>query len=152
MVRELADYERALDQVELTEAQLHAALFCAAPALFCQVAEDLGEVVGMALWFRNFSTWQGVHGIWLEDLYVRPTARGAGHGKALLASLAQIATENAYGRLEWAVLDWLVVAQGFYRSLGAEPMAEWTTWRLTGTALAELAASSGGPTYPQDGA
>lgn len=140
LVRELADYERALDQVELTEAQLGAALFCAAPALFCQVAkDDAGEVVGMALWFKSFSTWQGVHGIWLEDLYVRPAARGAGHGKALLASLAQIAAENEYGRLEWAVLDWNEPAIGFYRSLGATPQDEWTTWRLTGEALSGLA-------------
>lgn len=136
MVRELAEYERALNQVELTEAQLGAALFCEAPALFCQVAvSDADSVVGMALWFKSFSTWQGVHGIWLEDLYVRPAARGAGHGKALLASLAEIAAENEYGRLEWAVLDWNEPAIGFYRSLGAAPQDEWTTWRLTGTAL-----------------
>ena len=140
MVRELADYERALDQVELTEAQLHTALFCDAPALFCQVAEDdRADVVGMALWFTSFSTWQGVHGIWLEDLYVRPSARGAGHGKALLSSLADIAVKNGYGRLEWAVLDWNAPAIGFYRSLGAQPQDEWTTWRLTGPALRSAA-------------
>lgn len=143
MVRELADYERALDQVELTEAALSTALFGDGPALFCRVAVSGGDdVVGMALWFKNFSTWQGLHGIWLEDLYVRPSARGGGHGRALLASLAEIATENGYGRLDWAVLDWNEPAIGFYRSLGAQPQEEWTTWRLTGSALRELATAA----------
>jgi GNAT superfamily N-acetyltransferase len=140
LVRELADYERSLDQVVLTSEQLAAALFGPSPALFCHVAEDSGTVVGMALWFLNFSTWRGTHGVYLEDLYVQPAARGAGHGRALLASLAAVARDNGYSRLEWAVLDWNEPAIGFYRSLGAEPMDEWTTWRLTGDALHALAA------------
>ena len=139
LVCELAGYERALDQVELTPAMLDAALFGDRPALFCHVAEDdSGSVVGMALWFLNFSTWRGTHGIYLEDLYVRPTARGAGHGRALLASLAEVAVERGYSRVEWAVLDWNEPAIGFYRTLGALPMDEWTVWRLTGTPLQEL--------------
>ena len=140
LVRELADYERALDQVELTAAQLESSLFGDRPALFCHVAEDnSGDVVGMALWFLNFSTWRGTHGIYLEDLYVRPSARGAGHGRALLASLAETAVERGFSRVEWAVLDWNEPAIGFYRSLGAQPMDEWTVWRVDGTALTRLA-------------
>jgi ribosomal protein S18 acetylase RimI-like enzyme len=87
------------------------------------------------VYFVNFSTWLGTHGIYLEDLFVRPAARGAGHGRALLTELARIAVERGYGRVEWAVLDWNTPAQGFYRNLGATPMEEWTTWRLTGEAL-----------------
>jgi GNAT superfamily N-acetyltransferase len=140
LVRELADYERSLDQVQLTEQQLGAALFGVGPALFCHVAEQDGEVVGMALWFLSFSTWEGTHGIYLEDLYVRPSARGGGHGRALLASLADVAVRRGYSRVEWAVLDWNEPAIGFYRSLGSEPMDEWTVWRLTGKPLQSLAA------------
>jgi GNAT superfamily N-acetyltransferase len=104
--------------------------------VFCLVAEDpAGEVVGFAVWFFNFSTWLGVHGVYLEDLFVRPEARGGGYGRALLTELARIAVRNGCGRLEWAVLDWNAPAQGFYRALGAAPMDEWTTWRLTGDAL-----------------
>jgi GNAT superfamily N-acetyltransferase len=138
LVRELADYERSLHEVRLTAEQLDSALFGAAPALYCHVAEQSGEVVGMALWFLSFSTWRGTHGIYLEDLYVRPSARGAGLGRALLASLAAVAVERGYDRVEWAVLDWNVVAQGFYQNLGAEPMEEWTTWRLSGEGLRAL--------------
>lgn len=136
MIRELADYEKALPEAKATEEQLREALFGAEPAVFAHIAEDAsGETVGFALWFRNFSTWTGTHGIYLEDLYVRPAARGGGHGKALLTELARIAVERGYGRFEWSVLDWNEPSIGFYKSLGAEPMAEWTVFRLAGEAL-----------------
>ena len=141
LVRELADYERALHEVRLTEEQLTACLFGDAPALFGHVAEDDGgRVVGTALWFLNFSTWEGTHGIYLEDLYVTPTARGRGAGKALLGALAGICVERGYARLEWSVLDWNEPALGFYRSIGAVGMDEWTVQRLEGDALHALAA------------
>lgn len=137
MVRELADYERALEEARATEQQLHDALFSAHPAAFAHVAQDAdGRVVGFALWFRNFSTWNGTHGIYLEDLYVRPEARGGGHGKALLAELARLCVERGYGRLEWSVLDWNAPSIAFYRALGAKAMDGWTVYRLDGEALA----------------
>jgi GNAT superfamily N-acetyltransferase len=136
LIRELADYERSLDSVAATEADLLATLFGDAPAAYCHVADVDGEVVGFALWFLNFSTWVGTHGIYLEDLYVRPSARGTGLGRALLARLVEIARERGYGRVEWSVLNWNVDAQGFYRSIGAVPMDGWTVWRLDGDALA----------------
>jgi GNAT superfamily N-acetyltransferase len=135
LVRELAEYERELASCHLTEEQLTVALFGPSPALFGHVAEVDGEVVGCALWFLNFSTWRGVHGIYLEDLYVRPAQRGAGLGRALLARLAAICRERGYARLEWSVLDWNEPSIAFYRSIGAEPMDEWTTFRLDGVAL-----------------
>ena len=139
MVRELADYEKSLAEAKATEQQLHDALFCAHPAAFAHVAEDdTGRTVGFALWFRNFSTWTGAHGVYLEDLYVRPESRGGGHGKALLTELARICVERGYGRLEWSVLDWNEPSIAFYRALGATPMDEWTVYRLSGAALAEL--------------
>ena len=131
LVRELATYERAASSVVATEADLAAALFGPSPAVFCHVAEEDGAVVGFALWFLNFSTWLGRHGLYLEDLYVQPAYRGRGLGKALLETLVGIARERGYGRVEWWVLDWNSPAQAFYRSLGAEPMDEWTVWRLT---------------------
>ncbi|SHK57081.1 L-amino acid N-acyltransferase YncA [Pseudonocardia thermophila] len=144
LVHELARYEREPQSCHLTEEQLSAALFNPAPALFGHVAEAGGQVVGCALWFLNFSTWTGVHGIYLEDLFVRPEHRGSGLGKALLAALAEICVERGYGRLEWSVLDWNEPAIGFYRSLGAVPMDEWTTFRLTGDALQALGATGPG--------
>nr|WP_214370919.1 GNAT family N-acetyltransferase [Pseudonocardia sp. H11422] len=143
MVHELADYEREPESCLLTAEQLHAALFGPAPALFGHVAEVDGAVVGCALWFLNFSTWQGVHGIYLEDLYVRPEHRGHGLGRALLAELAAICAERGYARLEWSVLDWNAPSIGFYRSIGAVGMDEWTTFRLTGAPLAELGREAG---------
>ncbi|MFE5481799.1 GNAT family N-acetyltransferase [Streptomyces sp. NPDC056527] len=141
MVRELATYEKALDEVRATEEQLREALFGERPAAFAHIAEtDGGEVVGFALWFLNFSTWRGVHGIYLEDLYVRPTSRGGGHGKALLRELARICVERGYERLEWSVLNWNTPSIDFYESLGARPQDEWTVYRLTDDALAELGA------------
>jgi GNAT superfamily N-acetyltransferase len=141
MVRDLAEYEKALHEVHLSEAQLSEALFGERPAAFAHVAEtESGEVVGFALWFLNFSTWRGVHGIYLEDLYVRPERRGGGFGKALLTELARICVERGYERLEWSVLDWNEPSIRFYRAIGAVGMDEWTTFRLDGTALAELGA------------
>lgn len=142
MVHELAEYERAPEQCTLSEDQLRDALFGAAPALFAHVGVIDGEVAGMALWFLNFSTWNGVHGIYLEDLYVRPEARRGGLGRALLQTLAALCTERGYSRLEWWVLDWNSSAHAFYRSIGAEGMDEWTVWRLTGAPLAELGRSA----------
>jgi GNAT superfamily N-acetyltransferase len=140
LIRELADYERSLPEAKATVEQLDAALFGPHPAMFAHVAEDeaSGEVVGFALWFRNFSTWTGTHGIYLEDLYVKPGLRGSGHGRALLQTLARLCVERGYGRLEWSVLDWNEPSIGFYKSLGAEPMDEWTVFRLSGNALAAL--------------
>jgi GNAT superfamily N-acetyltransferase len=140
MVRELADYEKSLDQAKATPEQLHDALFGERPAVFAHIAEDDGgRVLGFALWFLNYSTWTGVHGIYLEDLYVRPAARGTGYGKALLAQLARICVERGYQRLEWSVLDWNEPALAVYRSQGAVPMDEWTVHRLTGDALKAMA-------------
>ena len=142
MIRELAEYEREPNAVVATEAMLHEALFGDSPAVFGLIAEDEGVTVGFALWFLNFSTWLGRHGIYLEDLYVRPEHRGSGHGKALLAELARICVERGYGRFEWWVLDWNTPAIEFYRSIGAEPMDEWTVQRVTGDALTDLAAQA----------
>jgi GNAT superfamily N-acetyltransferase len=138
LVRDLAEYEKELASCHLTEEQLAAALFGPAPALFGHVAEVGGAVVGCSLWFLNFSTWRGVHGIYLEDLYVRPEHRGTGLGRALLARLAAVCGERGYARLEWSVLDWNEPSIAFYRELGAVPLKEWTTFRLDGEALTEL--------------
>ena len=143
LIAELADYEREPQAAKATEQQLHDALFGAQPAVFALVAEDdeTGAVVGFAVYFLNFSTWNGTHGVYLEDLFVRPSARGGGHGTALLRELARIAHERGYSRVEWSVLDWNEPSIAFYKSLGATPQDEWTTMRLTGEALQELATS-----------
>ncbi|MFJ2234354.1 GNAT family N-acetyltransferase [Streptomyces sp. NPDC087859] len=140
LIRELADYEKAPDEAKATPEQLHEALFGERPAAYAHIAEDdtTGETVGYALWFLNFSTWRGVHGIYLEDLYVRPEARGGGHGKALLTELARICVERGYERLEWSVLDWNAPSIAFYEALGARPQDEWTVYRLTDEALGAL--------------
>ena len=135
LVHELAEYERAPELCTLTEEQLRSALFEGSPSLFGHVARVGEDVVGCALWFLNFSTWRGVHGIYLEDLYVQPSHRGGGIGRALLTELAAECVRRGYARLEWAVLDWNEPAIGFYRSLGAVPQDEWTTFRLEGEAL-----------------
>ncbi|MEV0391608.1 GNAT family N-acetyltransferase [Polymorphospora rubra] len=141
MVHELAEYERAPELCHLTEAQLSAALFGARPALFGHVAVGTDdEPVGYALWFLNFSTWEGVHGVYLEDLYVRPAVRGTGAGRLLLSTLAGICVARGYARLEWWVLNWNP-ARDFYHAIGAGPMEEWVPYRLTGPALAALAAA-----------
>lgn len=141
LVHELAAYEKAADECHLTVEQLRTALFGPEPKLFGHVAEAGGEVVGVALWFLNFSTWDGVHGIYLEDLFVRPARRGSGLGRALLAALAQECVTQGYSRLQWSVLDWNTPSIGFYESLGAEPLAEWIGFRLAGDALAALGRS-----------
>lgn len=143
LIRELAEYERAPEEVTGTEDDLRYALFGPRPTVFAHVAEYQGGVAGFALWFINYSTWLGRHGIYLEDLYVTPELRGQGLGRALLAALAAICVQRGYGRLEWWVLDWNEPARGFYASLGATPMDEWTVHRLTGPALHELAARAG---------
>lgn len=142
LVYELAEYEKARDQCTLTEDQLAAALFGDAPAVFGHVAEDDGVVVGTALWFRNFSTWDGVHGIYLEDLYVQPAFRGRGYGKALLSTLARECVDRGYTRLAWSVLTWNTPSIEFYDSLGAEAQDEWLGYRLSGDALARAAATA----------
>jgi GNAT superfamily N-acetyltransferase len=140
LVRELAEYEKSAHEVQLTEKQLTDRLFGDAPALFGHVAEADGEVAGMALWFLNFSTWRGTHGIYLEDLYVQPGHRGAGLGRELLRMLAALCVERGYSRLEWAVLDWNTPSIEFYKAAGAVPMDEWTVFRLTDEALTDFAA------------
>jgi GNAT superfamily N-acetyltransferase len=144
LVHELAEYERSPELCTLTEDQLHAALFGPEAVARCHVAEVAGEVVGCAVWFRSFSTWRGVPGIYLEDLFVRPAHRGSGLGKALLAQLAAVCAERGYARLEWQVLDWNEPSIGFYHSLGAVPMDEWTTFRLDGEALTTFAKTAEG--------
>ena len=139
LIRELAEYERLPQECHVVPAQLTAALFGTNPALFGSVAEVDGTVVGFSLWFLNFSTWEGVHGIYLEDLYVQPAHRGSGLGRALLVQLAQTAADRGYARVEWSVLDWNTPAIDFYRAAGAAGMTDWTTFRLTGPALFRLA-------------
>ena len=138
LIHELALFEREPDAVKNTEADLAAHLFGPEPQVYAHVVEERGTVLGFALWYLTYSTWEGTHGIHLEDLYVRESERGAGHGKALLAALARIAVERGYRRVEWSVLDWNSPAIGFYDSLGAGSMDGWTVRRLEGQALAEL--------------
>ncbi|MEB7504823.1 GNAT family N-acetyltransferase [Arthrobacter koreensis] len=138
LIHELAVYEKEPDAVKNTPQALEQHLFGDHPAVFAHVLEDEGTVQGFALWFLNYSTWEGVHGIWLEDLYVRPETRGRGYGKALLRALAQTAVERGYARVEWTVLNWNEPSILFYKSLGAQPMDEWTTYRLTGEALEDF--------------
>jgi GNAT superfamily N-acetyltransferase len=138
-IRELADYEKLSHEVEATEAMISEALFVANPRLFCEIAEWNGEAAGFAVWFANFSTFSGRHGIYLEDLFVRPAYRGKGLGKALLVRLAAICVENGWSRLQWAVLDWNTPSVEFYKSLGAVMMDDWTLCRVTGPALQRLA-------------
>lgn len=145
LICDLATYERARDQVRSTPDQLTAALFGSSPAVFALVAEADGvgeggsEIVGFALYFLSFSTWEGVHGIHLEDLYVRPDRRGHGWGTSLLSALAAIAVARGYARVEWSVLDWNAPSIAFYRRLGAVALDEWTSFRLTGAALRDVA-------------
>ena len=162
LIKDLAAYEKEPDAVRLTPERLREQLFGDNPAIFCHVVDstsgnlddcdDNGTGVssggvgggprldGIALWFLNYSTWEGTHGIYLEDLYVRPEARGTGKGKALLQNLARIAVERGYSRVEWCVLKWNQPSIDFYRSLGAFPMDEWDTFRLTGHPLADFGA------------
>jgi GNAT superfamily N-acetyltransferase len=141
LIRELAEYERLLDQVVLQEADLHQHLFGERRFAEVLLAEVAGEVVGFALFFHNYSTFRGQPGLYLEDLFVKPAHRGKGLGKALLVELAQLAITRRCGRVEWAVLNWNTPAIGFYQAIGAMPMNEWTTYRLTDEALTQLAKS-----------
>jgi GNAT superfamily N-acetyltransferase len=139
LVRELAEYEKLLHEVKATEADIAEALFGGNPRLACDIAEWNGKPAGFALWFVNFSSFAGKHGIYLEDLFVRPALRGKGIGKALLVHLANECIANGWGRLQWAVLDWNTPSIEFYKSLGAVMMDEWTLCRVTGPALQALA-------------
>jgi GNAT superfamily N-acetyltransferase len=140
-IRELAEYERLLHEVEASEADIRRDLFGENPRCFCEIAEYEGQPVGFALWFYNYSTFRGRAGIYLEDLFVRTEARGVGAGKALLRRLAQRCIDADLGRLEWAVLNWNAPSIAFYDSLGASAKTEWTVRRLDGEALETLAAS-----------
>jgi GNAT superfamily N-acetyltransferase len=146
MIVELAVYEKEPDAVVSTRDDLRNALFSDAKShtgaanAYAHVAEVDGKVIGFALWFLNYSTWLGKHGLYLEDLYVKPEYRGHGAGKALMRRLAQICVERGYGRFEWWVLDWNTPSIDFYKAHGAVPMDEWTVFRLTGDALREMAA------------
>ena len=139
-IRELAEYEKLLDEVVADEAALRATLFDGRPAAEVLIAELAGAPVGFALFFQSYSTFLARPGLYLEDLFVRPAARGKGVGGALMSACARIAVERDYGRFEWSVLDWNEPALRFYRELGAVPLADWTMQRLTGAPLAALAA------------
>ena len=144
MIHDLAVYEKEPDAVKNTPEKLTNVLFGENPRVYATMAENAaGQVQGFALWFLNYSTWEGVHGIYLEDLYVRPEARGEGHGKALLKHLAATAVERGYARVEWSVLDWNEPSIKFYKNLGALPMEEWSTFRLTGEALQSFGSEAG---------
>src|ERR671918_1296082 len=138
LIRALAEYEREPDAVEATAEGLRAHLFTDVPRVFAHVAEQDGRIVGIAVWFLNFSTWTGRHGIYLEDLFVDPDARGGGVARELMRALAAEAAERGCARIDWAVLDWNETAKGFYRSLDAQHQAGWELWRLDGGALAAL--------------
>ncbi|MDA1367818.1 GNAT family N-acetyltransferase [Glycomyces algeriensis] len=137
-ISDLAAYEREPDAVETTVDDLDAALFGPEPAVFAHVVEAGGRIAGIAVWFLNFSTWTGKHGIYLEDLYVDPASRGSGYGAALLRELARICEVNGYQRIDWSVLKWNEPAIGFYESIGAVPMDEWVGYRLSDAALKAL--------------
>src|SRR6516225_11361923 len=139
LIRELATYERAPDEVVATEHGLTEVLFGKKPAAEVLLAFEEGRAVGFAVFFHNFSTWLGRPGLYLEDLFVRPEDRGKGYGRALLVRLAEIARDRGCGRMEWAVLNWNEPAINFYRALGAKPMDEWTVFRLTRQEIAKLA-------------
>jgi GNAT superfamily N-acetyltransferase len=139
LIRDLATYERAPDEVTATEEQLIDVLFGARPAAEVLLAFESKSPVGFAVYFYNFSTWLGRPGLYLEDLFVKPDKRGKGYGRALLVELAKIARQRGCGRMEWAVLNWNEPAIKFYRALGAKPMDEWTVFRLTPEEIAKLA-------------
>ena len=139
MIHDLARFEHAADQCTVVETQISTALFDQPATLRGHVAEVDGEIGAMALWFLNFSTWDGVEGVYLEDLYVRPRFRRLGLARGLLTALAKECLNNGYTRLSWAVLNWNTDASALYRDIGAQPQGEWTTYRLSGPELAELA-------------
>jgi len=155
MIKELAEYERAPQEVMSSEALLQEALFGPDPAVWVIICEHVNddsstEIAGFALWFKNFFTWTAKHSIYLDDLYVRPAYRGRGYGKALLAHLAAICVSNGWPRLDWWVLHWNSLARDFYDRLGATAMDEWVVYRLTGEALTRLGSTyrSGPPATP----
>lgn len=139
LVRELADYEKLSAEVDATEGKIAAALFAPQPRLFCDIAEWRGEAAGFATWFLNYSTFRGSHGIYIEDLFVRPAYRGRGIGKGLMASLARRCIDQGYGRCEWAVLSWNAPSIAFYTSIGAQLRDDWRLCRLSGPALQNFA-------------
>lgn len=139
LIRGLAEYEKALDEVVATENDLKASFFGENPQVFCHVATQDEKVVGIAVWHLNYSTWLGKHGMYLEDLYVVPEARGHGYGMALLKVLAKLCVDREYERFQWWVLDWNEPSIEFYKSIGAVPMDEWTVFRLSGESLKRLA-------------
>jgi GNAT superfamily N-acetyltransferase len=139
LIRDLATYERAPDEVTATEEQLVDVLFDERPAAEVLLAFEAESAVGFAVYFYNFSTWLGRAGLYLEDLFVKPEKRGKGYGRALLVELAKIARDRGCGRMEWAVLNWNEPAIKFYQTLGARPMNEWTVFRLTRDEIAKLA-------------
>ena len=140
-IRRLAAYEKEPNAVRTTADDLRQTLFGPSPSVFAHVVEKDGQIVAIAIWFLNYSTWIGRNGIYLEDLFVRGSERGCGYGTALLKVLAEVCVERGYGRLEWSVLDWNEPSIGFYRSIGATGMDEWTAQRLSGDALTQFAAS-----------
>lgn len=142
LIYELALYEKAPDEAKATREQIEESFFSDNPKVFCDLVEVDGEIAGCAIWFLNYSTWQGKHGIYLEDLFVRPQYRGRGYGKALLKHLAAICEERGYGRFQWWVLDWNTPSIEFYKSLGAVAMDEWTVYRVSEDALTQLAQPS----------
>ena len=138
LIHDLAHYENAPNEVEATEKELLETIFVDDARVFCDVVEVDEEIAGMAIWFLNYSTWQGKHGIYLEDLFIKPEFRGRGFGKALLQHLAKVCDERGYGRFQWWVLDWNSPAIEFYKSLGAVAMDEWTVYRVSGDPLKKL--------------
>jgi GNAT superfamily N-acetyltransferase len=142
-IRDLAHYERALEMAQATPEQLRQSFFSSSPQVYCDLIEtEEGESAGFAVWFLNYSTWTGTHGIYLEDLFVRPEYRGRGYGKALLVHLARECVRHGYARLQWSVLDWNTPSIDFYNSLGAQAQDEWTVYRLSVPALQQVARSS----------
>ena len=148
LIKDLAEYEKAPLEANATLEQIEESLFSQHPVAYCHVAEDNGLVVGIYIWFLNYSTWVGKPGIYLEDLYIDPAHRGKGFGLAFLKELARICIERDYERLQWWVLDWNEPSIEFYKSLGAVPMDEWTVYRVSGDALKKLAATDESPPYP----
>lgn len=142
LIKDLAEYEKAPLEAKATLEQIEESLFSQRPVACCHVAEDNGLVVGISIWFLNYSTWVGKPGIYLEDLYIDPAHRGKGFGLAFLKELAKICIERDYERLQWWVLDWNEPSIEFYKSLGAVPMDEWTVYRVSGDALKKLATNS----------
>ena len=142
LIKDIAEYEKAPIEAKATLEQINESLFSDNPHAYCHVVEVDGTVVGISIWFLNYSTWLGKPGIYLEDLYIDPAHRGKGFGLALLKELAKICIERDYERLQWWVLDWNEPSIEFYKSLGAEAMDEWTVYRVSGDALKKLAANS----------